>query len=299
MTRLSAISIVLVVALALAGVASYLVYQFLNKQETKQHQEITVFVAARDIPVGAKLDAANLKMAAWPKENLPQQGYFPRDSKVQGRVAIRQISAGDIVTDSKLMPVNRAEMGGVMTYIVPQGHRAVTVAVNEVAGVAGFITPGSRVDVVLTTQLPTYVNDQDDQFSKIILQNIPVLASAQATDQKEGKPTIVPTVTLDLLPADAEKLIVGSKKGSLQLLLRNVIDTADVTTTGMTVSKALNRAKAPDVKPVPTPTHVKHSVASPRSQQHPKSKVIMEIIQLSSKAKETSHSIIPLQEATE
>ncbi len=291
MTRLSAISIVLAVALALAGVASYLVYQFLTKQEHKQHQDVSVHVAARDIPVGAKVDASNLKIASWPRENLPQQGFFPDTTKVQGRVAIRQISAGDIVTESKLMPINRAEMGGVMAYIVPQGHRAVTVAVNEVAGVAGFITPGSRVDVVLTTEITTSTNNADDQFSKIILQNVPVLASAQATEQKDGKPSIVPTVTLDLLPADAERLIVGAKKGTLQLLLRNVIDTTDVTTTGMTVSKALNRTQTAEAKPI----HVVRRSSPPAPQQAAtpqQPKVIMEIIEVSSK--DTSSSIYKL-----
>ncbi len=291
MTRLSAISIVLAVALALAGVASYLVYQFLTKQEHKQHQDVSVHVAARDIPVGAKVDASNLKIASWPRENLPQQGFFPDTTKVQGRVAIRQISAGDIVTESKLMPINRAEMGGVMAYIVPQGHRAVTVAVNEVAGVAGFITPGSRVDVVLTTEITTSTNTADDQFSKIILQNVPVLASAQATEQKDGKPSIVPTVTLDLLPADAERLIVGAKKGTLQLLLRNVIDTTDVTTTGMTVSKALNRTQTAEAKPI----HVVRRSSPPAPQQAAtpqQPKVIMEIIEVSSK--DTSSSIYKL-----
>ena len=291
MTRLSAISIVLAVALALAGVASYLVYPFLTKQEHKQHQDVSVHVAARDIPVGAKVDASNLKIASWPRENLPQQGFFPDTTKVQGRVAIRQISAGDIVTESKLMPINRAEMGGVMAYIVPQGHRAVTVAVNEVAGVAGFITPGSRVDVVLTTEITTSTNTADDQFSKIILQNVPVLASAQATEQKDGKPSIVPTVTLDLLPADAERLIVGAKKGTLQLLLRNVIDTTDVTTTGMTVSKALNRTQTAEAKPI----HVVRRSSPPAPQQAAtpqQPKVIMEIIEVSSK--DTSSSIYKL-----
>ncbi len=290
MTRLSAISIVLVVALTLAGVASYLVYQFLTTQESKQRQEMNVVVATRDIPVGAKLDASNLKLAAWPKENLPQQGYFPDVKKIQGRVAVRQTSAGDIVTESKLMPVNRAEMGSVMTYLVPQGHRAVTVAVNEVNGVAGFVTPGSRVDVVLTTQLTTNTNTVDDQLSKIILQDVPVLATAQATEQKEGKPAIVPTVTLDLLPADAEKLIVGAKKGTLQLLLRNVIDTAAVTTSGMTISKALNRAPVLDTTPVRAP-RVKRTPTPPPQPQQPK--VIMEIIEVSSK--DTSSSIYKLR----
>jgi len=131
-----------------------------------------------------------------------------------------------------------------MTYIVPQGHRAVTVAVNEVAGVAGFISPNSRVDVVLTSPLPGD-KDKDDNISKVILQNVPVLATGQVTEQKDGKPTVVPTVTLDLIPDDAEKLIVGAKKGSLQLLLRNMIDIDAVKTPGATIANALGRGERP------------------------------------------------------
>jgi len=296
MTRLNAISIVLVVALALAGTASYLVYRFLSNQENKKHEVLSVFIAARDIPVGTKLDATNIRLASWPKENLPQQGYFPHTSKLHGRVAIRQVSAGDIVTETKLMPLNRADMGGVMTYIVPQGHRAVTVAVNEVAGVAGFITPGSRVDVVLSTQITSGTNNTDD-VSKIILQNVPVLASAQTTEQKDGKPTIVvPSVTLDLLPADAEKLIVGTKKGTLQLLLRNAIDTASVSTSGMTIAKTLNNMQVPDATrgigvQALRALRVRRSLPqtpSPPPRPQPPPKVIMEIIEVSSKGMSSS-----------
>lgn len=245
MNRPNAITIVIALALLLAAAASFFVYQFLNKQGSKQRQGITVIVAAQDIPVGAKLDGATIKTAAWPKENLPQQGYFSDAKTLSGRLAVRQISAGDIITEPKLMPLNRAEMGGVMTYIVPKGHRAVTVAVNEVAGVAGFITPGSRVDVVLSHQLPENGNEKE-HVSKVILQNIPVLATGQVTEQKEGKPTVVPTVTLDLVPADAEKLLVGVKNGSLHLLLRNVIDTENVITgDGVTVGSVMGRKNSP------------------------------------------------------
>jgi pilus assembly protein CpaB len=157
------------------------------------------------------------------------------------------------------MPLNGAASGSsILSYIVPDGHRAVTVAVNEVAGVAGFITPQSRVDVVLTTPRPG-ASDKEDNISKVILQNVSVLASGQVTEQKDGKPVITPTVTLDLPPTDAEKLIVGAKKGSLQLLLRNVIDVAAIDTRGATVSQALGGVErpAPAARPVKVRTIVK------------------------------------------
>ncbi|HEY3308134.1 MAG TPA: Flp pilus assembly protein CpaB [Desulfuromonadaceae bacterium] len=247
MKRPSTAIIVTVFAFLLAGCASFFSYNYLKKQGSTQSQGVAIVAAATDIPMGTKLDASHVKLATWPKEALTN-GYHTDAKKLSGRVAVRPMSAGDIITEVKLMPQNGATSGGIMTYIVPQGHRAVTVAVNEVAGVAGFITPGSRVDIVLTTPRPG--SDKEDNISKIILQNVPVLASGQGTEQKEGKPVIVPTVTLDLTPEDAEKLIVGvgSKKGTLQLLLRNVIDTAAVDTKGATVSKALYGAEAPTVK---------------------------------------------------
>ena len=248
MKRPSTVVIVTVCAFVLAGCASFLSYSYLKEQGTSQRQEVTIVSAAADIPMGTKLDATHLKLAPWPKESLAG-GYHTDTKKLVGRVAIRPMSAGDMITEVKLMPQNGGANGGIMTYIVPQGHRAVTVAVNEVAGVAGFITPGSRVDIVLTTPRPGG-GDKEDNISKIILQNVPVLASGQGTEQKEGKPVIVPTVTLDLTPEDAEKLIVGvgSKKGALQLLLRNIIDVAAVNTGGATVSKALHGADAPVIK---------------------------------------------------
>lgn len=254
MTRPNTVTIVTIIAILCASGASFLSYNYLKKQTSKQSQGVAIVAAATDIPIGTKLDAGHVKLATWPKEALAA-GYLTDAKLMSGRVAVRQISAGDIITEAKLMPQNVATNGGIMTYIVPQGHRAVTVAVNEVAGVAGFITPNSRVDIVLTTPRPGAA-DKEDNISKIILQNIPVLASGQVTEQKEGKPVIVPTVTLDLPPEDAEKLIVGAKKGALQLLLRNVIDVAAVDTKGSTISKALNGAE-----PSPVAKVVHHKVA--------------------------------------
>lgn len=238
MQRPTTLIIVSIAALLTAGCASFLAYRYLKSQGSTRGQGVAIVAAATDIPVGTRIEPSSLKMTRLPKEALAA-GYHTDAARLSGRIAVKPLSAGDMVTEAKLMPATVNAGGGIMTYMVPDGHRAVTVAVNEVAGVAGFITPNSRVDIVLTT--PTSANpSSEDNISKIILQNVPVLASGQITEQKEGKPAIVPTVTLDLSPADAEKLIVGAKKGSLQLLLRNIVDTAEVTTRGATVSMALD-----------------------------------------------------------
>lgn len=286
MTRPNALTIVTAAALLLAGSASFLAYNYLKKQTGKPYQGVSVISAAVEFPIGAKLDTTRLKLATWPKDALPP-GSFTDANALAGRVVVRPLSAGDIITESKLMPLNAAN--NIMAYMVPQGHRAVTVAVNEVAGVAGFITPSCRVDVVLTTPRPgtgAGSNRAEDNISKIILQNVSVLASGQVTEKKDGKPGVMaPTVTLDLVPEDAEKLIVGAKKGSLQLLLRNAIDLAATETKGATISKALG---VTEVVPV-----VVTRRAAPRRSSHapvrvaaapPPAKFSMEVIKGSSKS---------------
>lgn len=269
MSRPSTVTIVTVLAFVFAGFASLMVFSFLKKQAGTPLQAVTIVSAAKDAPIGTKLDAAHVRLATWSKDGLPA-GYYTDLKAIVGRVVVRQLNAGDIITEQKLMPLNGATSGGIMSYMVPQGHRAVTVSVNEVAGVAGFITPNSRVDVVLTSPIPGY--DKDDNMSKIILQNVPVLATGQVTEQKEGKPVIVPTVTLDLVPDDAEKLIVGAKKGSLQLLLRNVIDVAAVATNGATISKVLGRGQ-------PVVARSSRKSAGPKKQMTPLvAKVSVEVI---------------------
>lgn len=282
MTRPSAMTTVTIIALLLGGLATILSNNYLKKQSGKVFEGVQIASAAVDLPLGAKLDATQVKLATWPKDAFPAGGY--QDSKpLVGRVVVRPLTAGEVITENKLMPLKSS--GGIMTYMVPDGHRAVTVSVNEVAGVAGFITPNSRVDVLLTIPQPGSTNERDN-ISKIILQNVPVLATGQVTEQKEGgKPGVVPTVTLDVTPIEAEKLIVGTKKGSLQLLLRNVIDVASVDTKGATVSRALGGIETPPRPEVVrrATTRTKVAVAKPAPPHEP-AKFTMEVIKGGSKS---------------
>jgi pilus assembly protein CpaB len=238
MTKPGAIVIVSVVALVFAGLASWGVYSYLQKetQKVKAVQGGDIVVAAAEIPVGSKLNATMMKMAKWPKESMPA-GSLTDTKLLDGRVCIRSLHPNEPITEQNLMPKEGGAGSGFMTYRVPDGHRAVTVGVNEVAGVAGFLAPENRVDVVLTTQIPGKTNGEN--ISKIFLQNIPILAIGQITDEKEGKPVVVPTVTLDLLPEDAERLVLAASKGTLQLLLRNAIDTKTLDSKGATITKVL------------------------------------------------------------
>lgn len=279
MTRPNAAIVVTAIALLFAGLASWGIYSYLSKESAKSKAASgqPIVVAAVDMPIGAKITATQLKTATIPAENIPQ-GSFTTPQQLEGRIVVRQLTAGDTITEQKLMPKEGAAATGVMTYIVPQGHRAVTVGVNEVAGVAGFIAPNNRVDVVLTAEVP---NVPTGTISKIVLQNVPILATGQITEQKEGKPVVVPTVTLDLTPDDAEKLVLASHKGSLQLLLRNIIDTAEVDSNGATISKVISGAGQPVVRAAAAPAParpVRRAVRSTRTAASPPLSVTVEII---------------------
>jgi len=238
MTRPNAVILASVFALFFAVIAAWLAYGYLQKEMNSINavQPQKIVVAATDIPIGTIVTVAQLKVTSWPKDSIPP-GSVQQTEAVVGRVAIRPITKGDAVTELKLKPKSGAAGSGFMTYVVPQGHRAVTVAVNEVAGVAGFLTPSDRVDVIVTTPLPGH---ETESVSKIMLENVPILATGQVTDQKEGKPVVVPTVTLDLVPEDAEKLVLSASKGSLQLLLRNISDSFHVDSKGATIAKVLS-----------------------------------------------------------
>ncbi|MRR53655.1 MAG: Flp pilus assembly protein CpaB [Deltaproteobacteria bacterium] len=243
MTRQKTVIVVTALAIVFAVVAAGLMYNYLQKQEQlKAGTYQTIVVAAMQIPIGSKITDTMVKTAPWPKESVPPgSASDPKALTAAGRINIKSIPAGEPITEDKLAPVGGAAGAGFMTYVVPPGHRAVTVAVNEVAGVAGFITPGNKVDVVLTTPLP---GNPNETISKIVLQNVPVLATGQiAQEQKDGKPIVVPTVTLDLTPEDAENLVLAANKGPLQLLLRNYSDSAEVAGRGSTIRKVLGGAQ--------------------------------------------------------
>lgn len=268
MTRPKAVIVVAVVALAFAGLASWMVYDYLRQasEKTRAVQGQSIVVAAVDIPLGGTINATQIKNSGWPKESMPP-GSIADSKNVLGRVVIRSISAGEPITEAKLMPKEGAQSAGIMSYIVPSGHRAVTVAVNEVAGVAGFLNPRNNVDVVVTV-IPT---GSQETISKIVLQNVPILATGQLTEQKEGKPVVVPTVTLDLTPEDSEKLVLAASKGTLEMLLRNITDDKPVETRGATISRVLGGVERPVARTIARKAPARMTKAAQVSQPSPPS----------------------------
>lgn len=222
-------------AIAIAAIAAFSLYKYLKGQEARMKEAVAtakVVVASKEIAVGSNIKADQVKLTDWPKANMPP-GSFSSADQVVGRVALDRFAPDEPIVEARLVP--SGGQSGVLIYKIPEGHRAITVGVDQVAGVAGFITPGSRVDVVLTVSPGAGAS-----ISKIVLQDIPVLAIGQIVEQREGKPTLVPTVTMDVTPEKAEELAIASTQGRLQLVLRRIGDTAIAKTTGATITKVLS-----------------------------------------------------------
>lgn len=244
--RPRAVYIIGALAIVVAAAASLVLYKYLKHQEEMVSRAVAtekVVVAVSEISIGTTIGANQLGTADWPRANLPEGAMAGVDEAV-GRVALQTIQPGDPVTEAKLLPKGGAP--GVLSYRIPEGHRAITVGVDQVTGVAGFIQPGNMVDVVLITRAEI----GKEPVSKIVLQNVPVLATGQVMieEQKESGPTIVPTVTMDVTPEEAEVLTLASNQGTIQLLLRRTGDRVVEFTRGVTIRNIIAGADQRAVK---------------------------------------------------
>jgi len=271
-------------AVAIAAIAAYLLYDYLKGEEKRVSEAVAterVVVAATEIPVGSAINITQIKTVDWPKTNIPQGALLSTD-QATSRIAIQTFMPGDPIVEGKLVPKEGAPFS-ILTYKIPEGHRAMTVSVDQVAGVAGFINPGNIVDVVLTASPP----GSSQSISKIVLQNVPVLAVGQIVEQKEGKPVAVPTVTMDVSPEDAEKLAVASTQGRLQLVLRRAGDKEVANTVGSTVSKVMSGAKGGAPVKVASSTPKKAPVAKVQETPKEEAKVSVEVYRSGQKTTET------------
>ncbi len=241
--------IVLLLAIVCGGMAGYLVLGYLQtRMKTAVAGPTTttpVVVAARDLAVGSVLSPADLKVVEWPSTNVPSGASSDRNAVV-GRGVIIPITTDEPLLDAKLAS---KEAGGGLSIAIPEGMRAVSVKVDEVIGVAGFVLPGTRVDVLVTLN-PT--NDEAAAVTRAVLQNVRVVASGQTTQKDaEGKPQTVTVITLLVTPDQAEELTLAATEGRIQLALRNSMDVEEVDTKGAKVARLVTgtEAAAPAARP--------------------------------------------------
>jgi pilus assembly protein CpaB len=221
---------------------------------------VQVVVASMDLPLGSRIELGEVKMARWSADSVPE-GSYTDPKQVIGSYVKNSLVANEPIVQGKLFTGDKT--AGVMPLLIPFGMRAVSVPVDEVSDVAGFVLPHTRVDVLVATQ-GAESGGGDKAFSKVILQNVEVLAVAQEVEQKKDEPTVVKVVTLLVTPQESERLALASHSGSLRLAMRNYNDNKIVLTSGSDVPQMLRAySLAPDVpvmavQPAHVPTVVPH-----------------------------------------
>jgi pilus assembly protein CpaB len=218
---------VLAFAFVVASVASLMLYRLLNRpQPTKAATAMSqIAIAARDLEVGTVLKEQDVQLADWP--GPPPVGASTRVQDLVGRGVIMPVYAKEPIIESRLAAKGA---GGGLAAMIPPGMRAVAVRVNEVVGVAGFVVPGMRVDVLISGNRPGG-DGSLGTLTRTLLQNLEVLSAGQDFKKdQEGKPITVQVVNLLVTPEQAEQLSLATSQTTVQLVLRNPLD-RDVTKT--------------------------------------------------------------------
>ncbi|HEY6806195.1 MAG TPA: Flp pilus assembly protein CpaB [Pyrinomonadaceae bacterium] len=233
--------IVLVGALIFGVLAAVSVSKYLSSAQAYSKNLNSIAVAKVAIPVGTKILPEQVMVVQFPKESTPD-GAFENPEKLAGRVAVTNIAPREPITESKIAPEGTA---GGLSAVIPEGYRAMTVKVDDAVGISGFIMPGTLVDVVVVID-PDAQAGMQNPISKIVLQNIKVLANGQNLDKPddEKQANTVKAVTLQVTPEQAEKLALAANEGKLQLVMRNQIDQGDEQTPGVNKRGLLSGEKA-------------------------------------------------------
>jgi pilus assembly protein CpaB len=242
-------TIVMIAFAVVFGVLAVFIAQvWLNNQANKRvHIEAqkplptqTVVVAAKPLRFGTELTTSLLREQPWPAQAVPTGAFAKIKDLLSGgrRVVLSAIEKNEPVLALKITgPGQRATLSA----LVKPGMKAVTIRVNDVDGVGGFVLPGDHVDVVLTRQL-----DKGSATTEVVLQNIKVLATDQIADERDTKAKVAKSVTLQVSTVDAQKLWLASSVGSLSLLLRQAGDTARYKTRQVTLKDLANNEPVVD-----------------------------------------------------
>jgi pilus assembly protein CpaB len=231
--------IVLALALISGLAAAWLALNYLRQPTSPlstapSQTTAEVVVAARDLPLGSILTAEDVKLVEYPGEYLPE-GYTSSVETVLGRGVISPMATNEPLLSAKIAV---KEAGGGLPIVISEGMRAVSVRVDEVISIAGFVLPGTRVDILVT------LDQGESPVTRIILQNIGVLTAGQIVQRDaEGNPVQVTVITLLVTPDQAEELVLAATKGRIQLALRNTLDLDSITTEGARLSSLIPVAR--------------------------------------------------------
>jgi pilus assembly protein CpaB len=255
MNRRTRTLVVVGIAIVLASLASLGVYRAVQRIPTREVEIATAHavVAARPLTMGTLLTKDDVKIVGWPART-PLAGGFTSVDQVTNRGVTAALAENEPLTDGKLAP---AGSGGGLPPSIPQGMRAISVKVNEVIGVAGFVAPGTNVDVVVTVRA-----GGEGSMSRVVVSNVQVLTVGTRSDQqnaKDGPRPASSVVTLMVTPDDAERIALAGAEGQIILTLRNPLDTVPTTTDGTRMASLMGNKKAPPppvVRKAAASTHV-------------------------------------------
>jgi pilus assembly protein CpaB len=234
-------------ALALGLLVSYLVYNRLRTSGGVNNEPgVDIVVAVNDLQVGAKLEDRDIRLARFPQSVIPP-GAFTKKTQVTGRGVVLPVSKGEFILPGKLAAANA---GSGLPSLIPPGMRAVSVRVNDVVSVAGFVQPGSRVDVLATGNQ----GGGNDRQTTTVLENVAVIAVGKNLERNPiGDTQSAPVITLLVSPDDGQRLTLASQEGRIQLALRNPLDTRREQI-GATRASSLYPGVAPPVTPIKSRT---------------------------------------------
>jgi pilus assembly protein CpaB len=222
---------VLLIAMTVGAMFAVGTYRYVQAMPANKAEAVNtsmVVVAASNMDIGTALRPEDLRAIEWPAKSVPE-GAFHKPEEIIGRGLIQPVVAFEPILPGKLAS---AEAGAGLPPVIPEGMRALSVRVNDVIGVAGYVLPGTRVDVLVTVS-PT--DKRDDMTSKVILTNVQVLTAGTRIerDVEKDKPVSVSVVTLLVDPTQAERLTLASTEGKIQLALRNPMDKTSPETLGV------------------------------------------------------------------
>ena len=234
------------IAVATACLASFGVYRAVTRIPIREVEVALSFVvvATRSLPPGVRLAATDVRLAGWPAAS-PVPGSFSRVDAVVNRALLASVVENEPLVENK---VARLEAGAGLPPSIPPGMRAMSVKVNEVIGVAGFIDPGTRVDLVVT------IRKKDDTTSRTAVSNVQVLSAGTRFEQEKARtgatPSAAAVVTLLVTPQDAERIALAQAEGQIMLVLRNPMDTEATATAGVHATALFGPDAAAPVAPV-------------------------------------------------
>ncbi|MGR9086423.1 MAG: Flp pilus assembly protein CpaB [Gammaproteobacteria bacterium] len=215
--------IMLIIALVLAAGAAWMAKRWVDSQTTHKADSVdgnmvNVYAAATNIPFATRIDKSQIKLMAWPKSSVPSEAFTEADIQADPNAIIGKVTQREFYADEILLKPHVKEHAGgsTLSALIKEGMRAISVRVNDVAGVAGFILPGNKADIIASR------GSQGETYT--LLKNVKILAIDQTASTDQDKPTVVRALTLEVTPKQAEILVQAMQSGNLQFTLRNPMD---------------------------------------------------------------------------